>query len=60
MCSRQDLRPRIADGYFAAGSWQQRLARTLVSPGQLPRPAAIAFTDDLNPVDAVIARGLLE
>jgi len=59
LCSRQDLKPRIADRYFARGSWQQRLTSRLVPTGQLPKPG-LAFTDDHNPVDAIIARGLLE
>ncbi len=59
LCSRQDLKTRITDRYFAQGSWQQRLTSRRVAPGQLPR-ASIAFTDDHNPVDAIIARGLLQ
>ncbi|MBE7493454.1 MAG: fused MFS/spermidine synthase [Verrucomicrobiaceae bacterium] len=59
LCSRQEMKSRLTDRYFAPGSWQQRLTHRRVPPGQLPRPG-IAFTDDLNPVDAIIARGLLE
>ena len=59
LCSKVDLTSRVADRYFAKDSWQQRLSSRRVSPGQLPRPT-LAFTDDLNPVDAIIARGLLE
>jgi hypothetical protein len=59
LCSREDLKPRLADRYFAKGTWQHRLTSRRVLPGQLPRPS-IAFTDDHNPVDAIIARGLLE
>ncbi|MBL9130022.1 MAG: fused MFS/spermidine synthase [Verrucomicrobiaceae bacterium] len=59
LCSREDLKPRLADRYFAQGTWQHRLTSRRVLPGQLPRPS-IAFTDDHNPVDAIIARGLLE
>ncbi len=59
LCSRQDLKPRMTERYFAQGSWQQRLTSRRVAPGQLPR-ASIAFTDDHNPVDAIIARGLLQ
>lgn len=59
LCSRADLKPRLTERYFAQGSWQQRLTSRRVQPGQLPRPT-IAFTDDHNPVDAIIARGLLQ
>jgi spermidine synthase len=59
LCGRQDLRPRFMDRYFARGSWQQRLTSRLIPTGQLPKPR-LAFTDDYNPVDAIIARGLLE
>jgi hypothetical protein len=59
LCGRQDLRPRFMDRYFARGSWQQRLTSRLIPTGQLPKPR-LAFTDDHNPVDAIIARGLLE
>jgi spermidine synthase len=59
LCSRQDLRARFIDRYFARDSWQQRLTSHLVPTGQLPKPS-FAFTDDHNPVDAIIARGLLE
>ena len=59
LCSRQDLRARFIDRYFARDSWQQRLTSHLVPTGQLPKPS-FAFTDDHNPVDAIIARGLLD
>ncbi|MDZ4404274.1 fused MFS/spermidine synthase [Prosthecobacter sp.] len=59
MCSREDLKPLIADRYVTPGSWQERLIRTHVPAGTVPRSAYV-FTDDHNPVDAIIARGLLE
>jgi spermidine synthase len=58
-CSRENLRPLIADRYTAAGSWQERLIRTHLPGGTVPR-SEVVFTDDYNPVDAIIARGLLE
>lgn len=58
-CSRENLRPLIADRYTAAGSWQERLIRTHLPVGIVPR-SEVVFTDDYNPVDAIIARGLLE
>jgi spermidine synthase len=59
MCSRENLKPFIVDRYVAAGSWQERLIRTHVPAGTVPRSSYV-FTDDHNPVDAIIARGLLE
>lgn len=59
LCSREDLKPLIADRYVAPGSWQERLIRTRVPAGTVPR-SGFVFTDDFNPVDAIIARGLLE
>lgn len=59
MCSRENLRPLIADRYVTQGSWQERLIRTHVAAGTIPR-SDFVFTDDHNPVDAIIARGLLE
>lgn len=59
MCSRENLKPLIVDRYAAQGSWQERLLRTHVPAGTVPRSDYV-FTDDHNPVDAIIARGLLE
>ncbi|MDP1589376.1 MAG: fused MFS/spermidine synthase [Prosthecobacter sp.] len=59
MCSGEPLKPLIADRYVTAGSWQERLIRTHVPAGTVPRSDYV-FTDDHNPVDAIIARGLLE
>ncbi|MFO1483431.1 MAG: fused MFS/spermidine synthase [Verrucomicrobiaceae bacterium] len=59
MCSRENLKSLIADRYVTAGSWQERLIRTHIPAGTVPR-SEIVFTDDHNPVDAIIARGLLE
>ncbi len=59
MCSAEPLKPLIVDRYAAAGSWQERLIRTHLPAGTVPR-SDIVFTDNHNPVDAIIARGLLE
>lgn len=59
MCSREDLKPFIVDRYVTPSSWQERLIRTHVAAGAVPR-SQFVFTDDHNPVDAIIARGLLE
>jgi spermidine synthase len=58
-CSRENLRPLIVDRYVAGGSWQERLIRTHIPAGTVPR-SEVVFTDDHNPVDSIIARGLLE
>ncbi len=59
MASREDLKPLIVDRYAKQGSWQELLIRTHVPAGTVPRSSYV-FTDDHNPVDAIIARGLLE
>ncbi|MDB6006239.1 MAG: hypothetical protein JWR15_3226 [Prosthecobacter sp.] len=59
MASREDLKPLIVDRYAKQGSWQELLIRTHVPAGTVPRSEYV-FTDDHNPVDAIIARGLLE
>ena len=59
MASREDLKPLIVDRYAKQGSWQELLLRTHVPAGTVPRSSYV-FTDDHNPVDAIIARGLLE
>lgn len=59
MASREDLRPLIVDRYVAPNSWQQRMLRTHLPATTFPRSQYV-FTDDHNPVDAIIARGLLE
>lgn len=59
MASKEDLRPLIVDRYVAPNSWQQRMLSTHLPAGALARSHYV-FTDDHNPVDAIIARGLLE
>jgi spermidine synthase len=59
LASRQDWKPLLTDRYYPTGSWQERLVRTHVPASQLPRLGQL-FTDDFNPVDRIIARGLLE
>ncbi len=59
MASREDLKPLIVDRYVTPGSWQERLIRTHIPAGTVPRSEYV-FTDYHNPVDAIIARGLLE
>ncbi|MDI1313771.1 fused MFS/spermidine synthase [Prosthecobacter sp.] len=59
LCSRENVRALIQDRYVMPGSWQEKLIRTLVPAGTVPR-SEVVFTDNYNPVDAIIARGLLE
>jgi spermidine synthase len=59
MASRENLNSLIVDRYAKQGSWQELLLRTHVKAGTVPRSTYV-FTDDHNPVDAIIARGLLE
>lgn len=59
LASRQDWKPWITDRFHAAGTWQSRLQRSHVAANQLPAQGQV-FTDDFNPVDRIIARGLLE
>ncbi len=59
MCSRENVRALMTDRYVTPGSWQEKLIRTLVPAGTVPR-SQVVFSDDHNPVDAIIARGLLE
>jgi spermidine synthase len=47
----------ITDRFHPQGSLLQRIVATHVPASRLP-PPVIAFTDDKNPVDAIIARGL--
>ncbi len=58
-CSKENLKPLIEGRYVTAGSWQERLLKTHLPAGAVPRSEHV-FTDDYNPVDAIIARGLLE
>ncbi|HEY1049658.1 MAG TPA: fused MFS/spermidine synthase [Prosthecobacter sp.] len=58
-CSKENLKPLIEGRYVTAGSWQERLIKTHLPAGAVSRSEYV-FTDDYNPVDAIIARGLLE
>lgn len=59
LASRQDWQPLITDRFYAAGSWQSRVVRSHVAQNQLPSGGQV-FTDDFNPVDRIIAKGLLD
>jgi predicted membrane-bound spermidine synthase len=59
MASAEDWTPLFTERTYAIGSWQSELVQAWYPPNRLPSGGQI-FTDDLNPVDAVIARALLE
>lgn len=59
MASAEDWEPLFTGRTYASGSWQAQLAHAFLPPGRLPSGGQV-FTDNLNPVDAVIARALLE
>lgn len=58
LASHQDLSPLILDRHYPANTWQARLLRTHVTARYLPTNGPV-FTDDFNPVDAIVARGLI-
>jgi spermidine synthase len=55
--SQQDWEPLLMKMDYERGSFQDRLTRRFVPELRLPKNGQI-FTDDFNPVDAIIARGL--
>ncbi len=57
VATKSDWRPYFKTGRFSPGSVSYRIASSYVSPQYLPGSEVI-FTDDHNPVDAIIARGL--
>lgn len=58
MASHHNLAPLITDRHYSTGSWQHRLTSTHVPRHYLPAKGQV-FTDDYNPVDAIIARALI-
>lgn len=58
LATKSDWKPLITERFYTPGSAQQRLVSSYVPAPHLPAPG-IACTDDRNPVDAIIARGLL-
>jgi hypothetical protein len=59
LASQQDWKPLLTDRFYTAGSWQDRISRSYVAANQWPAKGPV-FTDDFNPVDRIIAKGLLE
>jgi spermidine synthase len=58
LASLQDWKPWITDRFYTAGTWQNHILNSHVAANQLPQQGQV-FTDDFNPVDRIIARGLL-
>ena len=59
MASAEDWKTYFTERTYVAGSLQQQFVRTYRPANRLPTGGTV-FTDDLNPVDAVIARALLD
>lgn len=59
LASRQNWKPLLTDRFYANGTWQNRITRSYLASNQLPLNGPV-FTDDFNPVDRIIAKGLLE
>lgn len=58
LATKTDWKPAVIDRFYTPGSLQHRLVSTHVPANQIP-VAKLAFTDDFNPVDAIIAKGLM-
>ncbi len=58
LATKTSWNARITDRFHAPGSMLQRIVSTHIPAARLPAPV-MAFTDDKNPVDAIIARGLM-
>lgn len=59
LASQQDWLRWLDSRRYVSNTWQEKLARHRLSEGKLPAERTV-FTDDYNPVDAVIARQLLK
>lgn len=57
VAAQEDWEPLFMRNDYERGSWQDRLTRSFVPEPRRPKNGAV-FTDDHNPVDAIIARGL--
>ena len=58
LAGNDNWRPLFTDNSYSISSWENRIASTFVPVNRRPTDGVV-FTDDLNPVDAIIARGLL-
>jgi spermidine synthase len=59
LASREDMRPLFTDRTYASTSPSARFVRARIPEETWPR-SEVVFTDDFNPVDALIASGLRE
>jgi spermidine synthase len=57
LATNEDWRPLFADRSYVSGSWQDIMCRQYVREEDRPGQGVV-FTDNLNPVDAIIRRGL--
>jgi len=58
LASNESWASLFADTSYVSGSPSATIARCYVPPARWPL-GGVVFTDDLNPVDAIIARGLM-
>ncbi len=58
LASRESWQAVFTEASYVPGSEQDRIARRRLQPSRWPA-GGVVFTDDLNPVDAIIARGLM-
>ncbi len=58
LAGNDNWRPLFTDNSYVSSSWENRIASTFVAPSRRPTDGVV-FTDDLNPVDAIIARALM-
>ena len=59
LATKSNWNKLITDKFYPSDSIQQRMIRSYVPTTQL-LPTELVFTDDFNPVDDIIARGLLQ
>jgi hypothetical protein len=58
LAANESWKPWLEDKFYLPGTPQGGLAQHRLSPAQLPSDGSV-FTDDWNPVDAVIGRQLV-
>ncbi|CAN5709490.1 fused MFS/spermidine synthase [soil metagenome] len=59
LATQEDWSPWLESRRYISNSWQEKLVSRRLPEGKLPAERS-PFTDDFNPVDAVIARQLLK
>lgn len=59
LASQESWKPWLEDQFHLTGTWQQKLLSHRVVARELPAGGKV-FTDNFNPVDAIIARQLLK